>query len=752
VSIVGPGGVGKTHLAHQVGRELLSRFRDGVYFVPLEDVIPQLPSQSTSLVEHRIAEALNVATTTGAVRETLLDALAQRELLLILDNFEQLTEAAELVNAITLRAPGTRLLITSRHRLGLPTEWMVALDGLAYPQNPAWDNTSLDFPAVELFTKVAERLEFRFDADVYGVDVLRICKLVAGYPLAILLAARWLMTLSCRDVADRLAVDADLINDAPHSGQPERHRTMACVLDCSWALLTEPERAAFSALSGFSGGFSPQAAIQVTGCDFTVLDGLVNKSLLHRVDENRFEIHALLQALGQRKLRAQPARAQEIRDAHADYYGALLAREHARIGEDSNDAPFAATRRELGNLLAAFDYLVACQAPDRLAPLLAGLWTFHRRLGWFEDGAVLLRRALKIPGMSAELIARWQLWLSDAYFQLGRHGECRDAVLASLALSAEPTPETGSSRWYVLRELSKVMLRMRRAPRSAPIARDIARAHNRLAQVYFFEGDRDRFLASTLRSVNVGVAINAAPFLASGALVLSYTPFANAAARHARRALRVLNQADPFDRAWTHEQLALYYLGCGNLVATDTCAKEGAALFRSLGQHKNYGECLGLHAYAAAHMGDLRASRTRWEQAWQLGCERNELFSQVWAACGFLTLDLRSGARVPPSRFATASALAGKLVDPNTHIIYYGILAWLSARQCKTADAIDALRKCRWLFANSSMLSIYALDGFVGQAMALRELGAGEQIAPAALAQIGTGVLGDFDKFASVFP
>ena len=755
VSIVGPGGVGKTHLAQHVSELLAGEFRDGVCFVPLADVQPQLPGQSASLVEARIAEALGRPGGASA-RATLLAALADRDLLLVLDNFEQLNEAAELIEAVTLSAPTVRVLVTSRHRLELPTEWVMRLDGLAYPDDPGWTDATLAYPAVELFFKVARRIEGGFDAKANGPDIVRICRAVEGYPLAITLAARWTATMTCHEIAERLSESLSLLSEQRHPAAPARHQSLAAVLDQSWVLLSEAERAAFSGLSVFRGGFTPAAATAVVQCEIGVVDRLVNKSLLRRRPDDRLEIHELMRDLGAEKLDRDPERARAIRERHATYYESILRDELARFEADALRPAFARTRQELGNLLAAFELRVAGGEAERLVELLRGLWTFHKRLGWFTDGAALLRRALELPGVRLEHACRWRLWLSDASFQLGRHDECKQAVLANLAALSEPIPPPDAAARHIVRELLKLALPARWISLGVEregLRDDVARTHNRLAQLYFFEGDRLAFLAATLRSMTVAAVSDAVEHWASGALALAHTPLRGLAARYARRAERSIHRAEPFARAWAHEQLGLYALGIADFGNSQRHNAQGAALFWELGQYKYWGECSTLHVYGAMLRGDLGTARERFEETLRKSRAQHERFAEVWALCGLAHIELRSG-RQPASAFGAIEAWLADLVDPNTALLYFGNAAWTAARRGNAGSAFVALDTCHRVMERATMLSIYALNSFIGQVMALVELTArpvpaGDEHDLQGTAQV---VLSDFKRFAAPFP
>ncbi len=750
VSIVGPGGVGKTHSARHLGHTLAPEFGDGVRFVELADVSPRMPGDSAGLVLARIAEAQGLPPGRASERETVLAALAGRELLLVLDNFEQLSAGAELLEAIALRAPRVRVLVTSRHRLGLATEWVVTLDGLALPEARDWSEACRAYPAVALFLQAAARVDAGFDATANGPCILSICRALGGHPLAILLAARWLVSMSCREIAERLGADLGLISAPRAPGG--RHASLGAVLDRSWALLGAQERAAFSALSVFRGGFTPAAACAVVPCRLAVLDSLACKSMLRRRADGQLEVHELMREWGAGKLAEDPRRMQEVRARHADYYSALLSEELAGFQGDPLDLAFQNARPELANLLAAFETRLKAGEAEPLAELLQGLWAIHRRLGWFDEAAGLLRRALQREAAPRIHRCRWWLWLSETCFQQGRLEESLWAARQCLRAAGQPLPALTGARRDLLRELTRFLLPLRRsatAPAHGAFAEDLARAHNRLAQICFFEGDRRSFLASTLRSVNLGAA--GAENWASAALVLAHTPLRARALACAERAERGLPAAQSFARAWAHEQLALCALGLGRLEDSARHAAQGARLFEQLGQPKNWGECSCLVPYAALLRGNLEAARASILEVLPRALAWRERYAEVWCHCLVAHLALRLR-RTPELELEAVEELMGELVDPNTDLLYHGTRAWQAARQGDAPAALADLAVCRRVAGAASMLSIYAIYGFIGEIMALLELRAAGNTGKRGLRGLARGVLQDFRGFARPFP
>ena len=211
VTLVGPGGIGKTRLAMAAGAEREGRHRDGVVTVSFAGTSPARPEEAADLVVTNLAAALGVSLAVPRdPRELLADFLAGRALLLVLDNLEQLRDAAGVLADLLARAPGVQILGTSRRRLGLGIEWLVEVRGLPYPPAGA-DAQAAGYPAVRLFEDRARLLRpgFRPDADLAAVG--RVCRLVGGMPLAIELAARWVRSASPAAVADRLAAGTELL-------------------------------------------------------------------------------------------------------------------------------------------------------------------------------------------------------------------------------------------------------------------------------------------------------------------------------------------------------------------------------------------------------------------------------------------------------------------------------------------------------------------------------------------------------------
>ncbi|MCA9953081.1 MAG: AAA family ATPase [Anaerolineales bacterium] len=319
VSIVGPGGVGKTRLGLAVGSSLLAHFQDGVYFVDLA------PLAQPDEIVTAIAAVLNYQPPdkNQPLLPQLLASLRQQLLLLILDNFEHLLVGAPLVNELLQACLHLAILVTSRQRLSLAVENRYELGGLHFPD---WltPEDALDYTAVQLFVANGRRLRSNFAITESNVAaVVHICQLVQGMPLGLLLAAAWLQLLSPAEIAEEIEQSFDFLA-VELVDLPSRQRSMQAVFEHSWQLLTPAEQTVLAKLSVFRGGFTREAAEQVTGASLRVLLALVNKSLLQRqVGDGRFTMHELLRQFAAAKRRVLDTNDVTLR-AHGRYFATLI--------------------------------------------------------------------------------------------------------------------------------------------------------------------------------------------------------------------------------------------------------------------------------------------------------------------------------------------------------------------------------------------------------------------------------------------
>jgi predicted ATPase/DNA-binding SARP family transcriptional activator len=384
LSLVGPGGIGKTRLALQAAAEQANEYRDGVYFVSL------IAAQSGDFLPVEIAGVLRFSFQgMGNPAEELLSYLTNKELLLVLDNFDHLVGSAEVLSDILAHAPAVRILVTSREWLNLQQEWVFPVDGMVYPKGVVQD--AARYSAVQLFISCAQRVRPRFSLEEDREAVIKICQLVEGMPLCIELAATWLRAIPASEIVEQINVN---FLETNARNVPERHRSARSVFEYSWNLLTESEQAVLRRLSVFKGPFDRPAAQKVAGANFTTLASLVEKSLIRLVDKQYYDIHELLRQFGFNKL-VEANEAIAAQDAHLSYYIQLTDDPDSHVHGKSQEAWLDRMEREHDNIRTGLSW--ALDSADRyLAGLQLGaaVWEFWLYHGHITEGRGWLKRLL----------------------------------------------------------------------------------------------------------------------------------------------------------------------------------------------------------------------------------------------------------------------------------------------------------------------------------------------------------------------
>lgn len=455
VTLLGPGGIGKTRLAVEVARQI-EDFPDGVAFVPLA------PVAAGSAIVPAIGDALGF-TFSGPtdLAAQLVQHLRDQQALLILDNLEHLLDpegkTLELIELLLRQAPRVTLLITSRERLKLAGVWAIEIEGLAVP--PAGATHQPDaYPALELFVEHAQRVQHNFRLTPENeAAVATVCRLVGGMPLGIELAAAWVRMLSPEEIGQELMRDLEAQPASPDRS-PERHHSLRSVVDHSWHLLAPVERQALGRLSVFGGGFVRAAAAEVAGAGLPVLASLADKSLLRRTPAGRYDLHEIIHQYAEARLREDPNEQAATRDRHADYYASWLAnREHAVKGA-KQAAALAEISAEIDNIRAAGQWALGQR---RLGDLRRGAETlqwFYEFRSWYAEGAAVFDQAIAalrvMPHVDsdAELRRTFGQFLGHYSYLASRVGALEQACAAveqSRALLATGGDKVTLSRTYI---------------------------------------------------------------------------------------------------------------------------------------------------------------------------------------------------------------------------------------------------------------------------------------------------------------
>ncbi len=439
LTVVGPGGVGKTRLAIETASLSGTCFADGVFFIALA------PLSGPQFIVTAIADGLGLMVLSSADPVAqLLSYLRDRSLLLLLDSAEHLSTGLDFISELLQSAPGVKLLVTSRQRLGLRGEWTFELQGLPAP--PADQDVALeDYSAVTLFLHAARRMQAGIrlcpeDRPAIG----QICRMLEGLPLGIELAAAWVPVLSCEEIAGEIERSLDFLTTTMRD-VPERHRSLRAVFDHSWALLAEEERGVLRRFSVFRGGFDRRAAGEVAGANLSILLALVGKSLLYRSETGRYDLHELVRQYARAKLDEAPEEAEATGNQHSAYYLSLVQRLEQDLKGERQLEALAEISVEVDNVRAAWRWAVGRGQVALVAKPIKGLWLFYEIRGWFQEAESALHWAGdelgklcpsgEGPGRAPEALIE-HIRANQAWFclKLGRLQEAQHLLERSLAV------------------------------------------------------------------------------------------------------------------------------------------------------------------------------------------------------------------------------------------------------------------------------------------------------------------------------
>jgi len=400
VTLVGPGGIGKTRLALQVAAEAADDYTDGVFWIPLAQVA------DPELVEPAIAQAIGVTS-------NLANHLASKRVLFVVDNFEQVIDAAAGLARLLEAAPHLRFLVTSREPLRLSAEWEYPVPSLPRGE------------AIALFIARAQALEPGFEPDAAVGDI---CGQLDGLPLAIELAAARIKVLTPAQILERLGHRLSLLTSAARDA-PARHQTLRATIDWSHSLLHPGERELFARLAVFSGGWTLAAAEGICGADVDTLEGLVSKQLVTHAG-GRFGMLESIREYAHERLEDLGTRA-DIARRHAEFFLALAEdiAEGVRMGERR---AWRQRGDEDGNFRRALGHFVQEGQSDLELRMAAALWDFWFIQGeWDETRRTLLRslQSSQSPTVARVTVLYGAAWVS------GRMGKPDEAsALAEDAL------------------------------------------------------------------------------------------------------------------------------------------------------------------------------------------------------------------------------------------------------------------------------------------------------------------------------
>lgn len=406
VTVMGPGGVGKTRLAIQIGQDQLYSFQNGVFWVLLENI--ETPNALPDIIANAVGMELPAK---GDARSHVLTFLRHRDILLIFDNYEHLLPATEFVAEILNRAPGVSILITSRESLHLQIEWVFELTGL-----PLQAKEKEELPAaVLLLEQRAQRLEpqFRISTDEEYKDALHLCELLDGLPLGIELASGMLKKYTCGEIAEQVSENIRTLASSLRD-IPSRHRSLWVVFEHSWDLLSTEEKQAFAALGVFSSRFTATAAYEICTTASGLLDDLCRKSLVRQLGRDLYSLHPLLQQYARKKQGLIGISEEEINKKFQKYYGSFALKGERGMKSERVQQALDDFSNEWVNLIASWNIALAGRDIKALDMLLSPFFWFFEIRGKIYEGETLFQVALSVM----ETLKEDQMKSRNFYYRL----------------------------------------------------------------------------------------------------------------------------------------------------------------------------------------------------------------------------------------------------------------------------------------------------------------------------------------------
>jgi predicted ATPase/class 3 adenylate cyclase len=423
LTLTGPGGIGKTRLSLQVAADLIERFEDGVYFVPLESV------GDSHLVASIIAQTLGVHESGGRpLFETLKDYFANKRMLLVLDNFEQALSAASMVAQIVAASPGLKVLVTSRSRLHVRGEHEFTVPPLSLPEPGGTSDLAAltQYEAVRLFIDRAVAIKPDFEVNNDNAPaVAEICTRLDGLPLAIELAAARIKILPPKAMLERLHNRLKLLTSGERD-LPSRQQTLRGAIDWSYNLLSEDEQVLFRRLSIFAGGCSLDAleALCPRGLKLDVLDGLeslVDKSLLQQGQHSviaggersviaggeqpdgapRFRMLETIREYALERL-GESGEEEDVAREHAEIYLALAEELEPQLHQPAQLAGFNRLEIEHDNLRGALHWSLERGEVGIALRLCTALWHFWWVRAHLTEGRKWLEETLQLAASTGD--------------------------------------------------------------------------------------------------------------------------------------------------------------------------------------------------------------------------------------------------------------------------------------------------------------------------------------------------------------
>lgn len=452
LTLTGTGGTGKTRLAIEILTKQSKSFQDGVYFVQLA------PVNRAEAVIPKIAQILKIQQNlTKNTLISIVEFFGDREVLLVLDNFEHVLEAASEVNQLILSCPSLKILVTSRVILNLASEAEYPVPQLPFPENGGdYELVELmKFPAVALLVTRAQTVKPDFELTRENRQAIcTICAQLDGLPLALELAAARFKLFSPEALLRRLDNKLDILSSTS-TDRPDRHKTLRSAIDWSYSLLSPEEQTLFRRLSVFSGGCTLEAAEEVCfksySANLDIIDqisGLVDKSLLQREDhkdgEPRFFMLETVKAFGQDRL-DKSLEKEDLMQRYVDHTVALVEKAHKHLTGADQVHWLNRLEPELDNIRAVLFWAEESKNAEIGLKVVASFWRYWNNRSMMHEGASWIQRMLDIRTYNKDSIMRCRALNAYGTFKVntGQLSEAHSIFDESLSIARETKYKRG---------------------------------------------------------------------------------------------------------------------------------------------------------------------------------------------------------------------------------------------------------------------------------------------------------------------
>ncbi len=610
ITLIGTGGIGKTRLAIEaITRSLGNR---PAYFLPLHAVTTQ------EGIWQLLGEQLGIkANRHSKITDEVLAFLRDRAPLLVFDNYEQLLPNTRCIEQLLTHAPDVQILVTSRAPLHLRAEWRLPLEGLEVPPSDGADIA--DFPAVQLLLTTGQQVRPTLELSAENAPhINRICRYLAGMPLALEMAGSWLALYTPELLADQIEQNLDLLV-ATRGDMPERHRSLRAIFDYALAQLGSAERTLLTQLTVFQGTFSLTAVLTILRASPLALNTLIDHALLQRQGNDRFGLHPVLRAF------LEGAIPTAIEQNHARYYlQHIAATDPANIAETVNDISL-----NLANVRAAWTWAITQGEEMLLDTALDGLLAYYEYRGSYIEGR---EQFMATDGLrSAELVNRMRLAEATCLQKLGDSDGA--IALVNAVARAEDAPLEALIRLAELYERRTehdlaIATAQRALKVAEPFSADAARIWRILGFVYLYRGAMEERLEALRQALAINEVLGDALGSAEchnmiGLIHKDKGEYADGII-HLQRAIEIAKALNHREGVAQYtNNLGGLYMNQSALELAEQCFQQSLALAQQLNHKQGITICTGNLGIVAKqrrdYAGALRYYRTAVQMAEQVG-------------------------------------------------------------------------------------------------------------------------------------